>query len=211
MRKLLAVLLLTACGPGDRNNSGVDAPMPQPDAAGEPVDNSRVYAHSGGMLYRLNNKTLSAQPIGAMSGIGTQNLLDLAIDKDDKLVGITRDKLFSLNATTGAATLIRDLGTSAQDLTSLSYVPESLSDMSSPDVLISANDMGQVFRIDAATGNATQIGSYGSTANGIVKRTAGRPRRSARAPATTRSSASAIGAARSTALSTMASTRAPAR
>jgi hypothetical protein len=169
MRSLLAVLLLTACGPDDRNNSGIDAPPTQPDAGGDPVDNSRVYAHSGGMLYRLNNKTLSAQPIGPMNGISPQNLLDLAIDKDDKLVGITREKLFSLDATTGAATLIRDLGTSAQDLTSLSYVPESLSDMNSPDVLISANDMGQVFRIDAVTGNATLIGSYGSTANGIVK------------------------------------------
>lgn len=169
MRKLLAVMVLTACGPGDRNDSPVDAPPTQPDAPGDPVDNSRVYAHSGGMLYRLNNKTLSAQMIGAMSGIGTQNLLDLAIDKDDKLVGITRDKLYSLSATTGAATLIRDLGTSAQDLTSLSYVPQSITDPSSPDVLVSANDMGQVFRIDPATGNATQIGSYGSTANGLVK------------------------------------------
>ena len=169
MRKLLAVLLLTACGPGDRNNPGIDAPPPQPDAGGEPTDTSRVYAHSGGMLYRLNNKTLSAQPIGAMSGIGTQNLLDLAIDKDDKILGITRDKVFSLNATSGAATLIRALGTSAQDLTSLSFVPANLSDPNSADILISANDMGQVFEINVTDGTATQIGSYGSTANGIVK------------------------------------------
>jgi hypothetical protein len=170
MRKLLAVLLLTACGPGDRDNPGIDAPMPQVDAPpGEPMDTSRVFAHSGGMLYRLNNKTLSSQPIGSMSGLGTQNLLDLAIDKDDKIVGITRDKVFSLNASTGAATLIRALGTSAQDLTSLSFVPSNLSDPSSPDILISANDMGQVFEINVTDGTATQIGSYGSTANGLVK------------------------------------------
>lgn len=133
------------------------------------MDNSRVFAHSGGMLYRLNNKTLSAQPIGPMNGLGTQNLLDLAVDKDDQLVGITRDKLFSISATTGAATLIRDLGTSAQDLTSLSYVPQSLTDVASPDILVSANDTGAVFQIDPATGDATQIGSYGSTANGVIK------------------------------------------
>ncbi|MDQ3339692.1 MAG: hypothetical protein M4D80_31380 [Myxococcota bacterium] len=168
MRKLLAVLTLTACGPGDRNNPGIDAPMPQPDAGGEPTDTSRVFAHSGGTLYRLNNKTLSAQPVGPMTGL-TQNLLDLAIDKDDKIVGITRDKVFTLSATTGAATLIRDLGTSARDLTSLSFVPQNLADPGSPDILISANDMGQVFEINVTTGNATQIGSYGSTANGLVK------------------------------------------
>jgi hypothetical protein len=169
MRKFLAFVVLAACGPGDRNGAEVDAPPPQPDAPGDPVDTSRVFAHSGGMLYRLNNKTLSAQPIGPMNGLGTQNLLDLAIDRDDKLVGITRDKLFSLSATNGAATLIRDLGTSAQDLTSLSFVPQSLSDPNSPDILISANDVGDVFRIDATAGTATKIGSYGSTANGIVK------------------------------------------
>ena len=168
MRKLLAVLLLTACGPGDRNNTGVDAPPTQPDAGGEPTDTSRVYAHSGDMLYRLNNKTLSSQPIGSMTGLDL-GLQDLAIDKDDKIVGITRNKLFSLDATTGAATLIRALGTSAQDLSSLSFVPEDLADPNSPDILISANNMGQVFQIDPASGNATQIGSYGSTANGLVK------------------------------------------
>jgi hypothetical protein len=170
MRKLsLAVVVLTACGPGDRDGSNPDAPGPQPDAGGDPVDTSRVFAHSGGMLYRMNNKTLAAVQIGPLTGLGTQNLLDLAIDKDDKLVGITRDKLFSINAATGAATLVKALGTSAQDLTSLSYVPQSLSDPGSPDVLVSANDQGQVFSIDAATGNATQIGSYGSAANGVIK------------------------------------------
>lgn len=168
MRKLLAVLLLTACGPGDRNNPDIDAPPPQPDAGGEPTDTSRVYAHSGDMLYRLNNKTLSSQPIGSMTGLDL-GLQDLAIDKDDKIVGITRNKLFSLDANTGAATLIRALGTSAQDLSSLSFVPENLADPGSPDILISANNMGQVFQIDVVSGNATQIGSYGSTANGLVK------------------------------------------
>ena len=168
MRRLLAVLTLAACGPGDRGAS-TDASPPQPDAGGDPVDNSRVFAHSGGVLYRMNNKTLAAVQIGPLTGIGTQNLLDLAIDKDDKVVGVTRDKLFAIDSSTGTATLIRALGTSAQDLTSLSYVPQSLSDPTSPDILVSANDVGDVFQIDAATGNATKIGNYGTAANGVIK------------------------------------------
>ena len=168
MRGLLAVAVLTACGPGD-HSPATDAPPSQPDAGGDPVDTSRVFAHSGNVLYRLNNKTLAAEQIGMLTGIGTQNLLDLAIDKDDKIVGVTRDKLFSISATTGAATLIRALGTSAQDLTSLSYVPQSLSDVTSPDILVSANDVGDVFSIDPATGNATKIGNYGMAANGQIK------------------------------------------
>jgi hypothetical protein len=173
MKRLIAVCVLAACGPGNRGDHEVDAPGPQPDAPGDPVDTSRVFAHSGTTLYRMNNKTLAAEAIGPMTGLGTQNLLDLAIDKDDKLVGITRDKLYSVSATTGAATLIRDLAASAQDLTSLSYVPQNLSDPSSPDILVSANDTGAVFKIDSATGTATQIGSYGTAAGGAVIKSSG--------------------------------------
>lgn len=168
MRRLLAVAVLAACGPDNRAPS-IDAPPSQPDAGGDPEDNSRVFAHSGGVLYRMNNKTLAAEQIGPLTGLGTQNLLDLAIDKDDKVVGVTRDKLFSIDQTTGATTLIRALGTTAQDLTSLSYVPQSLSDVTSPDILVSANDVGDVFQIDPATGNATKIGNYGTAANGVIK------------------------------------------
>jgi hypothetical protein len=174
MRKLIAVMLLTACGPGGRDgDTTIDAPLPQPDAPGDPEDTSRVFAHSGGTLYRLNNKTLAAEQIGAMTGLGTQNLLDIAIDKDDKLVGITRDKLFSISTTTGAVTLVKNLAASAQDLTSLSFVPQSLSDPSSPDILVSANNTGVVFRIDPATGTANQIGSYGTGPGGAVIKSSG--------------------------------------
>lgn len=169
----MAVLLLTACGPGSRGDTTADAPPSQPDAGGDPVDTSRVFAHSGGMLYRMNNKTLAAEAIGPMTGLGTQNLLDIAIDKDDKLVGITRDKLFTISSTTGATTLIRDLAASAQDLTSLSYVPQDLTNPASPDILVSANDTGAVFRIDPSTGTATQIGSYGTAAGGAVIKSSG--------------------------------------
>ncbi|MBA3397631.1 MAG: hypothetical protein H0T89_33720 [Deltaproteobacteria bacterium] len=126
-----------------------------------------MYAHSGGMLYRLNNLTLAAIPVGPMTGLST-DLLDLAIDANDGLVGVTATKLFSLNATTGAATFIRDLTGDARGLTSLSYVPQSLTDPASPDILVSANGSGQVFQINQATGTATQIGSYGTAAGNAV-------------------------------------------
>jgi len=123
---------------------------------------SRVYAHSGGTLYRMNAQTFTAIPIGAMSGIGTQSLTDLAIDKDDHMVGITLDKLYSLDPATGAATLIKDLSQSAQGFTSLSYVPDPANP--SADILVSANSSGDVFQIDPTAGTATKIGSYGMAA-----------------------------------------------
>ncbi len=123
------------------------------------VDMSRVYAHSGGTLYRMNAQTFAAVPIGPMAGIGTQSLTDLAIDKDDHMVGITLDKLYSIDPATGAATLVKDLSQSAQGFTSLSYVPDPAN--STADILVSANSMGDVFQIDPSTGGATKIGSYG--------------------------------------------------
>jgi hypothetical protein len=159
------LLLLAACGPDARDPSSG-----HPDA-GAPADASaaasRVYAHSGQTLYRLDALTLTASPIGAMTGLpADRDLLDLAVDSTDRLVGITRDKLFALNSITGEATLMSDLSASAQGFTSLSFVPAA--SPTDPDLLVSANDEGQVFELNEGVGTATMIGSYGTSAGGKV-------------------------------------------
>lgn len=129
-----------------------------------------MYAHSGGMLYRLNPTTLTPQAIGAMSGLGA-DLLDLAVDKDDHLVGITRDKLYKLDSVTGAATLLADLSGTAGGFTSLSYVPMS-DDPNSSEILVTANNVGDVYRIDITGTSATAfgpIGNYGKRGNDVIK------------------------------------------
>ena len=111
-------------------------------------------------------QTLSAMPVGTMAGLGTQSLTDLAIDQDDHMVGITLDKLYSIDPATGAATLISDLSQSARGFTSLSFVPDPANPTA--DILVSANGQGDVFQIDPVAGTATKIGSYGMTGNGKV-------------------------------------------
>ncbi len=170
---VLVTLTLTACGPGGRgtNNNGVDAAGSGSGSAHDaapPADTSRVYAHSGSTLYRIDTHTLMAVEIGAMSALGTQSLTDLAVDKADHMVGITLDKLYTVDATTGAVTLIKDLSQSARGFTSLSFIPADLNDPQSADILVSANDQGDVFQIDPTTGSATKIGSYGTVALGKV-------------------------------------------
>jgi hypothetical protein len=161
--------VLGACGPGGRDGNGT------PDAAsggggdGAVVSPaSRVFAHSGNRLYQIDTKTLAPVEIGMMAGLGTQSLTDLAIDKADKMIGITLDKLYTVNATSGAATLISDLSASARGFTSLSFVPSDLNDSNSPDILVSANSTGEVFSIDPMAGTATMLGSYGTVAAGRV-------------------------------------------
>lgn len=166
MRTWLSAVLLTACG-FDASSDIPDASHPDaamPDAT--TVDNSRVYAHSGGMLYRLNNVSFEPVIIGTLSGLGTQSLTDLAIDKNDTMVGITLDKLYGINNQNGQTALIKDLPTGARGFTSLSFIPENLADPDSNDMLVSANDDGDVFRIDVATGDATKLGNFGKTTAG---------------------------------------------
>ena len=119
---------------------------------------SRVYAHSGDTLYRLNPLTLSPMQIGAMSGI-TGQLLDLAVDKNDRIVGASRTELYTISSTSGAATLLRTLDAGAQGFTSLSFIPGATA--SDPDILVAANEDGDVFQINEANGTATKIGNYG--------------------------------------------------
>lgn len=163
MRILLAMSVLAACGPSDRPPGAPDAPGTSIDAP-PAVDMSRVYAHSADTLYRMNAQTFAAVPIGTMAGIGAMGLTDLAIDNANHMVGITRTQLFSIDPATGVSTLIKDLSQSAQGFTSLSYVPDPANP--NVDILISANDQGAVFQINPTTGDANQIGSYGSTTGG---------------------------------------------
>jgi hypothetical protein len=171
MRRLGLVILLSACsssssGHPDAAGSGADAAV---DAAGPVVDarpDSLVYAHSGTHLYRIDTRTNAPVDIGAFTGTGTQGITDIAVDKNGAMVGITLNKLYSIDVNTGAATLIKALGVSAQNFTSLSYVPTNFSDPNSTEILVAASTAGLVYQIDPTTGNATQIGDYNKSGSG---------------------------------------------
>jgi hypothetical protein len=167
----IAVLSLVACSPtrhgaGDDDDTGIDAPGSTSD--GNSNETSLVYAHSGTTLYRVDSASLSTVEIGVMAGLGTESLTDLAVDKTGNMVGITLDKLYSIDSTTAAVTLIKDLSQGASGFTSLSYIPTDLTDPNSADILVSANDQGDVYQIDPTAGTATKIGSYGTVAEGKV-------------------------------------------
>jgi len=169
MRVLLAVAVLTACGPADRDGAA-DAAS-QSDAGGDAppaVDTSRVYAHSGQTLYLMNSLTLATATVGSMTALGTQSLTDLAIDKNDRMLGVTLDKLYEIDPTNGAVTLINDL-TGTGNATSLSFVPSDLNDPGSPDILVTVDSFGAVFEVNPVTGATTSLGDYGTVALGKVR------------------------------------------
>ena len=144
------------------------------DAAGSsdaPVttETSRVYAHSRDTLYRLNSLTLSPTQIGTMSGIDG-SLLDLAVDKNDRIIGVTATALYTISSTSGAASVLRTLGTGSPRFTSLSFIPAT--NAADPDILVAAADNGDVYQINETNGVATQIGSYGMH-NGMAVKSSG--------------------------------------
>jgi hypothetical protein len=159
--------LVAACGAGGHgagDDSGIDAPGSASDGG---MDISLVYAHSGTMLYRVDSTSFTTVAIGPFN-IDGESLTDLAVDKNEHIVGITLDRLYSIDSTTGSATLIKSLSQSATGFTSLSYIPTDLTDPNSADILVSANDDGAVYQIDATTGSAKQIGSYGMSGSNKI-------------------------------------------
>jgi hypothetical protein len=182
----LLLLLVAACGPDAKSHADagggggpdaadgpidatpvVDAPPGPPD--GSEPDFSKVYVHSGQVLYRLDTATLEPVEIGPFANLGNQSMTDIAVDKDDRMIGITLDKIYTVDVDTGTATLLHEVESSAPAFTSLSFVPLDLDDPDSAERLVAAADDGTVYEIDPDTGNTAMIGSYGSAAGGLIR------------------------------------------
>lgn len=165
---------VAACGPSitgdDDDDTGPDARVDArpidgpggPDA--EEILPSRVYAHSGQTLYRVDTTTNMAVRIGDFTNLGTQSMTDLAVDRDERMIGVTLDKIFEIDETTGAATFLADF-TGADNLTSLSFVPANPGNPDGPEMLVAATDTGAVIRIDitGATATSVALGDYGQS------------------------------------------------
>jgi hypothetical protein len=166
--------LVIGCGPsvsgGDDDDTadaridaaGIDARGSDGGIDGSTELPSRVYAHSGQMLYRVNTTSLSVVSIGAFTNLGTQSMTDIAVDRDERMIGVTLNKIFEIDETTAAATLLATL-TGGDNLTSLSFVPANAADPDGAEMLIAATSTGSVLRIDIAgtAATTTVIGDYG--------------------------------------------------
>ena len=128
-----------------------------------PPPAGRVYAHSGTTLYRIDTLTDAAVPVGAFTSPDlTTSMLDIALDRSDRMIGVTRNQIFQINPNTGACTLQSTYPGSA--LNSLSFVPVSIAAPTGPEMLVAATATGDVVRIDPTGGTApTIIGNFGVT------------------------------------------------
>jgi len=152
----------------DGVDARVDAPIDGSGIDGEELDFSKVYAHSGQNLYRLDTVTLLPVLIGPF-GLGTTSITDIAVDKDDRMLGITLDDIYTIDVTTGTATLLIALPETAPNLSSLSFVPIDLDNPDGAERLVAADSEGDVLEIDQITGVTSVLGNYGVTAAGAMQ------------------------------------------
>ena len=103
----LAALAFAACGPSVTGADDDDDVVIDARVDGRPIDGgtgidadesppSRVYAHSGQTLYRIDTLTNQATRIGDFTNLGTQSMTDIAVDRDERMIGVTRNKIFEI-------------------------------------------------------------------------------------------------------------------
>lgn len=110
-----------------------------------------VYGHGPNALFKLDPTDNSVSKVGDFINNPT-GVLDIAIDKDNNIVGVTRDALWSIDRSTGLATMIADMGDHPD---SLGFVPAGTLDANTEALVGYKQD--EYLRIDPATGAETVI------------------------------------------------------
>ena len=158
MRVGILVIALAACGPNARESvdagGGSDA---SPDALPEFL--GAVYAHSYQKLYKVEPDTLEVTLVGSFGwpeGFEQELMTDIAVNKDEEIIGISFGAVFAIDKTTAAATFLSPL--SEQSFNGLTYLPQANGD----EILVATGLAGTLWQVDPTGANApVQIGAYG--------------------------------------------------
>lgn len=161
---LLLVLLCAACGGGEEATSaGSGGGGPASSSAGGGFDPSGggggyvisdVFGHSHRQLYRLEPETKEVTVVGSFVGCGDE-VIDIAIDRLNRIVASTFDGLYWVHRDTAECTLIAP----GNYPNSLSYVPVGTLD--DEEEALVGYEGGVYRRIDPDTGTVTTIGGLG--------------------------------------------------
>lgn len=160
---------LAACGPGSRQGNGddVDAHASADGHTGGDTDAglvTYVYAHTDSTLFRIDPDTLALTQVGNFGwplSVITDQMTDIAIDKNGTIIGVSFDKVYRIDPTTAMTTLLSsNLG---ESFNGLSYVPATMLGQTGDDVLVGTRSTdGAVFRVDPMNGTTTEIGNMGA-------------------------------------------------
>lgn len=112
---------------------------------------AEVYGHSSATLYRLDPITKNVTVVGDFNGCSA--VIDIALDKDSKIIGTTFDGVYAIDKATAACSLIA----SGDFPNSLSFIPAGTLD---PNVeALVGYQADQYVRIDPVTGSKQYVGN----------------------------------------------------
>ena len=166
-RSIFAFVVLCACGPASRTpGSGDDGTSPpdgnNPGGGDGPAAQTFVYAQTATELYRVDPDTLAITLVGPFTFTGArEDITDIAIDKNNVMIGISFGTVYRIDPNTAAATKLS--GGLSGMFNGLSFVPASTIGQTGDDVLVATrNTDGVVLRVDPMTGGTTEIGNMGN-------------------------------------------------
>jgi hypothetical protein len=113
----------------------------------------RFYAHDANTLYLVDPDTFVLTTIGNFGT--TQSMTDLAVNAAGEVYTVSKDSLYSVNATTGKATLV--VSGIADNNVALTFTDDGR--------LLASDKSGTLRELDPTTGHATTLGTYGSGFN----------------------------------------------
>lgn len=131
-----------------------------------------LYAHTNTELFQLDpqNITKPMTSIGTFDCIGkggaASSMTDIAVSKDGALFGVSSSGAYPLQiqGTTVHCAATWPLPGTNTNFYGLTMAPENT--VAAQETLIAANDLGELYRIDANTGATTQVGTMGADAGG---------------------------------------------
>jgi hypothetical protein len=172
MRTLALLGVLVACGPSgrDNGNGNVDGSTGGDDGGNTGGDGGQqeqvfVYAHTSNELYKVDPDTLAVTLVAPfMLDSGADEVTDIAIDKNNVMIGISFASVYRIDPSTAVGTRLSNQLTG--EFNGLSFVPAEAIGQTGDDVLVGTrNSDGKVFRVDPMTGQATEIGDMGGFAS----------------------------------------------
>lgn len=139
-------------GGGFPDGSGGD---PWPDVGGSDEPMPVVYAHTNRDLYRIDPATLEVTHVGFIKfPEGINQMTDIALDRNERMLGISTRSIYEVNTQTAEATFIAELD---RPYNGLSFIPID----DDTDILVGSTQDGWLYEIDPQTGASAPLGEFG--------------------------------------------------
>jgi hypothetical protein len=129
--------------------------------------NGRIYAHTPTKLYLFEPVTKNLTPVGDFDCLGTDKMVDIALDRGGMMFGTAFHKFVSIDPTNAKCTVIKDIG-AAYYPNSLSFVPVGTIDPTKEVLVgyVQSDNNGDIYvdtyvRIDTTNGDLQIIGQEG--------------------------------------------------